>query len=139
MALIQWPMFVAFVVVASLAGCAAAPESPARSPESRGVERTPAPSPDPSRKRDVEAAASPERAHPHAADAGADEPAVEDQVAALRQSIVLYRQFIERAEHDSQYAEAVQRSRERIEDAQATIDFLLAGDSNTLKGSAVGH
>ena len=139
MDLIQPPMFVALVVVASLAGCTAAPESPARSPESAGVDPISASSPDPSRTREVKAAASPERAHPHADDAPPDELAVDGQVAALRQAIALYRQFIERAEHDSEYAEAVQRSRERIEDAQATIDFLLAGDANTPEGSAKGR
>lgn len=123
----QWPMFVAFVVFASLGGCAAAPDSPARSAESRGVDRTPASSPDLSSERDVNAAATPKRAQPREDDAYADELAIDGQVAALRQAIVLYRQFIERAEHDSQYAEAVRRSRERIEDAQATIEFLLAG------------
>lgn len=131
MALIQWPMFVASVVVASLGGCAVAPESPARSPEYRGVDRAPAPSPDPSRKRDLKAVASPQLAPPHAGDAYGDELAIDSQVAELRQAIALYQQFIERAEHDSQYAEAVQRSRERIEDAQAAIDFLLAGQTQT--------
>jgi len=131
MALIQRPMFVAFVIFASLAGCATAPESPARSPDSRGVDHPSASSPGASRQRDANAAASPKPAHPQADDAYADELAIDSQVAELRRAIVLYRQFIERAEHDSQYAEAVQRSRERIEDAQATIDFLLAGQSPT--------
>lgn len=52
---------------------------------------------------------------------------VDRQVAALRKAIALYEQFIERAEGDERFEEAVKRSRERIEDARATIDFLLAG------------
>ena len=51
--------------------------------------------------------------------------AIENQVAALRQSIALYRQFIDRAERDSQYADAVQRSRERIRHLRRSASFLL--------------
>jgi len=51
------------------------------------------------------------------------------QVAELRQAIALYEQFIARAEHDSRYTEAVKRSRDRIDDAKATIEFLLAEPS----------
>ena len=46
------------------------------------------------------------------------------QIAALEHAILLYRQFLERAGDDPQYAEAAKRSRERIEDARATLTFL---------------
>lgn len=51
--------------------------------------------------------------------------AVTRQVTALERSIELYGVFIERAGDDPRYAEAVVRSRGRIEDARATICFLL--------------
>jgi hypothetical protein len=47
------------------------------------------------------------------------------QVAELRRAIALYQQFIERAGTDPAFSEAVKRSRDRIEDAEATIAFLL--------------
>jgi hypothetical protein len=48
------------------------------------------------------------------------------QVAELRRAIGLYQQFIERAEGDPTFAEAVKRSRDRIKDAEETIAFLLS-------------
>lgn len=53
--------------------------------------------------------------------------ATDRQVAELRKSIALYRQFIERAAGDPRYVEAVRRSELRIDDAEKTIEFLLAG------------
>jgi hypothetical protein len=50
---------------------------------------------------------------------------VDRQVAVLRQAVALYGQFLERAEGRPELEPAVRKSRERIEDAQATIDFLL--------------
>lgn len=47
------------------------------------------------------------------------------QVAELRKAIALYQQFIERADGDPRFVEAVRRSQGRIDDAQKTIDFLL--------------
>jgi len=52
--------------------------------------------------------------------------ATDRQVAVLRQAITLYRQFLVRAGDEPEYAEAARRSRERIEDAEQTIAFLLA-------------
>jgi len=46
------------------------------------------------------------------------------QVAELQRAILLYEQFIARAENDPRFAEAVRRSRDRVADARATIDFL---------------
>jgi hypothetical protein len=48
------------------------------------------------------------------------------QVTELRRAIALYQQFIARADGDPRFAEAVKRSRARIQDAQETIAFLLA-------------
>jgi hypothetical protein len=48
------------------------------------------------------------------------------QVTELRRAIALYQQFIARAEGDPRFAEAVKRSRARIQDAEETIAFLLA-------------
>jgi len=47
------------------------------------------------------------------------------QIAALERSIELYQMFIERAGDDPRFAEAVRRSRGRIDDARVTICFLL--------------
>jgi hypothetical protein len=58
-----------------------------------------------------------------------DRFATDRQVAALRKAIALYQQFIERAAGDPRYAEAVRRSQGRIDDAEKTIEFLLAGDT----------
>jgi hypothetical protein len=54
---------------------------------------------------------------------------VDHQVRTLREAIALYEQFIERAAGQLEMKEAVQRSRERSEDAQETIRFLLQGQS----------
>jgi hypothetical protein len=55
-----------------------------------------------------------------------DRAAVEYQIAMLRKEIALYRQFIERAGEDPHYREPVQKSRERIEDAENTIALNLS-------------
>lgn len=47
------------------------------------------------------------------------------QVAELRRAVLLYQQFIERAEDEPTMAAAVRKSRERIDDACDTIVFLL--------------
>lgn len=49
---------------------------------------------------------------------------VQQQVRRLRRAIFLYEQFIARADGDPRFAEAVARSRDRIDDAKATILFL---------------
>jgi len=50
---------------------------------------------------------------------------VERQVAVLRQAVLLYTQFLERAEGRPELEPAVRKSRERIADANQTIEFLL--------------
>jgi hypothetical protein len=54
-----------------------------------------------------------------------DRFAVTRQVAALERAIELYQAFIVRAGDDPQYAEAVRRSQNRMEDARLTVCFLL--------------
>jgi hypothetical protein len=49
------------------------------------------------------------------------------QIAALEHAILLYREFLGRAGDDPRYADAAKRSRERIEDAKQTLDFLRNG------------
>ena len=49
------------------------------------------------------------------------------QLAALRQAILLYEQFIARAGDDPRYADAVRRSRDRMADAKETLNFLEHG------------
>lgn len=121
MASIQRSVFVAFVTLGSVAGCATAPEPPAQSAEPRGLDRSQAPRP---------LARADELYHdPVATGDGESSSSTERQVAELRRAIVLHQQFIERAEADSHFAEAVKRSRDRIEDARATIEFLLAEPS----------
>lgn len=55
---------------------------------------------------------------------------VDRQVAELQRAILLYRQFIERADGQPEMQAAVKKSRERIEDACQTISFLLGNDSS---------
>ena len=51
---------------------------------------------------------------------------VDRQVAELQRAILLYKQFIERADGQPEMAAAVKKSLERIADACQTIGFLLA-------------
>jgi hypothetical protein len=70
-------------------------------------------------------AADASRSNELATNAIEDRFAVQRQVTALERAIELYQTFIERAGDDPRYAEAVRRSRGRIEDARLTICFLL--------------
>lgn len=49
---------------------------------------------------------------------------VDRQVAVLKQEVLLYTQFLERAEGQPELEPAVRKSRERIADAKATLIFL---------------
>ena len=114
------------------AGCAAQPPEPAQS--ARAI---PAESQRAARPGATEAAPAPADALKRAdrlytdqlGASGRDDRYVDRQVAALREAIALYEQFIEHAGSSEQYRDAVRRSRERIEDARATIDFLLAKEA----------
>ena len=121
MASIQGSVFVAFVTFGSVAGCATATAPPARSAEPRGIDRSQAPRP---------LARADELYHdPVATHERESSSSTQHQVAELRRAIALHLQFIDRAEDDAHYAEAVKRSQDRIEDARATIEFLLAEPS----------
>jgi hypothetical protein len=50
---------------------------------------------------------------------------IDRQVTELRRAVLLYKQFLERAEDQPDMAAAVRKSRERIVDACDTIVFLL--------------
>jgi hypothetical protein len=56
---------------------------------------------------------------------------VDRQVAELQRAVLLYRQFIERADGQPEMQAAVKKSRERIEDACQTISFLLGSDAQS--------
>ncbi len=51
---------------------------------------------------------------------------VDRQVSVLREAVLLYTQFLERAEGRPEFEPAIRKSHERIADANATIEFLLA-------------
>jgi hypothetical protein len=55
---------------------------------------------------------------------------IERQVAVLKEAVLLYGQFLERADGHPELLPAVRKSRERIADARDTIIFLEA----SLKG-----
>ena len=50
----------------------------------------------------------------------------ERQIAVLKQAVLLYGQFLERAEGRAELEPAVRKSRERMADAEETITFLEA-------------
>ena len=49
---------------------------------------------------------------------------VDRQIAVLKEAVLLYAQFLERAEGKPELEPAVRKSRERMEDAKQTIIFL---------------
>ncbi len=51
---------------------------------------------------------------------------VDRQVSVLREAVLLYKQFLERADGRPEFEPAIRKSHERIADANATIEFLLA-------------
>jgi len=119
------------VSVAWLSGCAAGTAVPS-SPTSGGA--APNASAERPRAGSDETARDPERTVAEADGVVRDQLAVQGrdprfstdrQVVELRRAIVLYEQFIARAEADPRFDEAVRRSRDRVADAKATIDFLL--------------
>jgi len=122
MTLCSW--IVGTCVCACAAGCAgtdsdrvatASNAADASRLEPRTVEHVPA----------ANVAVAERRASPAASRESEERFAVTRQVTALERSIELYGQFIARAGDDPRYAEAVERSRGRIEDARTTICFLL--------------
>ena len=114
-----------------LAGCSGATvvNGSSRAPSASVQARAPAPAPAIPKERDA-TSASPERA---AATASAplelDYAADDGQtfVENAKRAVAEYREFIERAGTDEQYAPAVKRSRERIEDLEAARIFVENG------------
>jgi hypothetical protein len=116
----------------ALIGCshqpAPASPSPARSqPVASAVAETEAPAPAP-------AAQLAEADQLYTSQLGASRAGqfeTDHQVAALKRAVLLYQQFIERAEGQPEMAAAVRRSRERIRDLCETALFLReGGDKN---------
>jgi hypothetical protein len=120
------PMLLVFLAAA---GCAAPPPEAKQARGSAAPAAAQAAAPSPER----EAAALPPAAALSQADlayesqlgASRGQFSADRQVAVLRQAVFLYGQFLERAEGRPELQPAVRKSRERMEDAQATIDFLL--------------
>lgn len=50
-------------------------------------------------------------------------------IAELESALSLHQQFLERAGGDERYADAAQRSRERIADIRETLSFLRQGQA----------
>lgn len=116
--------FVRYVCVPLVLGCAGAPLPEPRAPDvtPKAAGRVAKPHAAPA-ERDMAEADGIDRDQP--AVSGQDERFSSDrQIAALKRAIALYQQFLERAGDDPHFAEAVERSRDRIVDAQQTIEFL---------------
>jgi hypothetical protein len=133
-------MLLAFVAIEGLsaaAGCAGAAPAPTKSAAGVGSMRATAPvataaaaAPETGAATPREILAQAERAE--AAQLGAsrgEQFEVDRQVAVLQQAVLLYKQFLERAEGRPELEPAVRKSRERIADVQQTIDFLLGRGS----------
>lgn len=107
-------------MLALLGSSCAAP--PAAAPRSAAPARAPS-------SPVARAALPPARSAP--AVAPTNEPPEDDtrrQVRELRSARALFLTFIEKAGDRAEYADAVRRSRERIEDIERTIDFLEGRD-----------
>jgi hypothetical protein len=50
-----------------------------------------------------------------------------DRLRALEKTRVLYEQFLERADGRDEFADAISRARERLDDVQQEMDFLKQG------------
>lgn len=125
--LAKLPMLLVFVTAL---GCGAqAP--PARQAKLAAPDRQPEPGTAPSAPVDpAQTLAEADRAYDSQLSASRGQFDVERQVAVLKEAVLLYGQFLERADGRPELLPAVRRSRERIADAQATIVFLEA----SLKG-----
>jgi hypothetical protein len=105
----SWPL--STLVAVTAIACAGRSPEPAAS----------APSPVAAPARTTVATPAPVAAEVAAPAAVADE---DRQIAVLREARASFAEFIDRAGNDPEFAEAVQRSRDRIEDIDATIVFL---------------
>lgn len=110
-----------FLLTAACAGPAPRPAATARAakPASPAVAQA---SPEPAQV--LAAAEQTYAAHLGAARGGRFD--TERQIGVFEQAVLLYSQFLERAEGRAELAPAVKKSRERIADARETIEFLRA-------------
>ncbi len=60
----------------------------------------------------------------------------DEQIAALKLAAAQYRTFVQKARDQPEYAAAVKRAQERIEDIRATIDFLQNAPAAPPTGSS---
>ena len=97
---------------------ASAPARPHTEPDRRAAAPEPA--------APAETLADADRAYDSQLGASRGQFDVERQVAVLKEAVLLYGQFLERAEGRPELEPAVRKSRERIADAKATIIFLEA-------------
>jgi hypothetical protein len=120
------PMLLVFLAAA---GCATPPPAvrEARPSAPLAAAKAPAPGPEPEAAPlpPAEALSQADLAYESQLGAARGQFSADRQVAVLRQAIFLYGQFLERAEGRPELEPAVRKSHERMEDAQATIDFLL--------------
>lgn len=114
------------LVVAGCAGGAGQPVPAKQAPVTAGLEARPAPLPaDDVASTPAETLASADLAYESQLGASRGQFDVDRQVAVLRQAVLLYSQFLERAADQPELQAAVRKSRERMADAEATIIFLL--------------
>jgi|GEM_PF-5970144 len=120
--LAKLPMLLVFVTAL---GCGAqAP--PAREANRAAPAPEPAPVAAPAAADPVKTLAEADRAYDSQLSASRGQFDVERQIAVLKEAVLLYGQFLERADGRPELLPAVRKSRERIADAQATIVFLEA-------------
>ena len=123
------PMLLVFVTAL---GCGAQ-AAPSRQPNLAAPHEAPDVSVAPSVSQDpAQTLAEADRAYDSQLSASRGQFDVERQVAVLKEAVLLYGQFLERADGRPELLPAVRRSRVRIADAKATIVFLEA----SLKGEA---
>ena len=120
------PMLLAFLCV--FPGCAAPAARKSASPAAENAAspaRTPAAAPV-GAAAPAETLAEADRAYDARLAASRGQFDTERQIAVLRQAVLLYSQFLERAAGHPELEPAIRKSRERIVDANDTIEFLLA-------------
>jgi hypothetical protein len=118
------PMVLVFLTAAGCAATAPAAKE-ARGSAAAAVAKTLAPEQEAEPLPPAEALSRADLAYESQLGASRGQFSIDRQVAVLRQAVFLYGQFLERADGRPELEPAVRKSRERIEDAQATIDFLL--------------
>lgn len=119
------PMLLVFLVLAGCTMAAPAAKEASRAAPPGAAKAAPAPEREAAPMAPAEALSRADLAYESQLGAARGQFSIDRQVAVLREAVFLYGQFLERAEGQPELEPAVRKSRERIEDAQATIDFLL--------------